>query len=201
MGNSCLISAALKVYIARIIMFGWTWILGLRHVQICTLHGSKATCLGKDVLHNHCHSLGLCSVFPWPLYHFRYLWSSDLMFWLISAHVSPGLLLSVLQWCVRVCKGITRSTATVLKRHCSLCSRREQPMAVLTEVSLSLRPSGAWILCPLINQTTVHTVQQPETGNCLFLKNSLRSWCHTQSFQEKSLILKLFCCRFYRNVR
>ncbi|XP_043109040.1 SUN domain-containing protein 1 isoform X4 [Puntigrus tetrazona] len=28
----------------------------------------------------------------------------------------PGLLLSVLQWCVRVCKGISRSTATVLRK-------------------------------------------------------------------------------------
>ncbi len=116
MGNSCLISAALKVYIARIIMFGWTWILGLRHVQICTLHGSKATCWVKmfsttTVTHSvsvqsFLTTLSLSDIFD----------HQTLCFDLISAHVSPGLLLSVLQWCVRVCKGITRSTATVLKK-------------------------------------------------------------------------------------
>lgn len=84
---------------------------------------------------------------------------------LISVHVSSGMLLSVLHWFVRVCKGVARSTATVLKKTLQSVQQKRATNGCANggiDFFQTLLLTG---LCSL-NLTTVHTVTNSQKFAC-----------------------------------
>lgn len=83
---------------------------------------------------------------------------------LISVYISPGLLLSVFHWFVRVCNGVARSTATVLKKTLQSVQQKRATNGC-TNRGIDFSDPLVTGLCPL-NRTTVQTTRN------VILKNS-----------------------------